>query len=357
MKLKKLIRFILIIIILILLFTIIRSTYSKYVTAFEKSTGAVLNAWNIKVNDERITTDANFTNNLIVNFDENPNIAPNTLAPTRTGTVPLTLDSTGTQVPYEYKIEIVEGNVDYESTANNILVNSWIGNGNKTYEMIIDIDYSSLDEPIWYQASYSRAPWWEEKFTPKTIEFTLPEGFTIANNNNIFGIQPDCITVNGTHVTVTPNQWAWPPSDAGSYVDPNDPTKTYTSYSSNKITLRFQTTYNNGDTDLTVDKIATNITLDGKKIFKSNIPDYRIYAYSLNGGEKVILDDTITEISGIVQPAADINTVVKNEILLYVEWYDGPDNKMDNAEDVNVTQSDDPYGTVPIGVFVTQVYQ
>ena len=95
----------------------------------------------------------------------------------------------------------------------------------------------------------------------------------------------------------------------------------------------------------------------GKKIFKSNIPDYRIYAYSLNGGEKVILDDTITEISGIVQPAADINTVVKNEILLYVEWYDGPDNKMDNAEDVNVTQSDDPYGTVPIGVFVTQVYQ
>ena len=202
MKLKKLIRFILIIIIVILLFTIIRSTYSKYVTAFEKSTGAVLNAWNIKVNDEKITTDAIFTNTLKVNFDANPHIAENTLAPTRTGTVPLTLDSTGTQVPYEYKIEIVDGNV------------------------------------------------------------------------------------------VT-----------------------------------------------------------------DNIPDYRIYAYSLNGGEKVILDDTITEISGIVQPAADINTVVKNEILLYVEWYDGPDNKMDNAEDVKVTQSDDPYGTIPIGVFVTQVYQ
>lgn len=204
MKLKKLIRFILIIIILILLFTIIRSTYSKYVTAFEKSTGAVLNAWNIKINDEKITTDANFTNTLKVNFDTNPHIATNTLAPTRTGTILLILDSTGTQVPYEYKIEIVDGTVDYDSTA---------------------------------------------------------------------------------------------------------------------------------------------------------IPDYRIYAYSLNGGETVILDDTITEISGIVQPATDINTVVKNEISLYVEWYDGPDNIMDNAEDVIVTQSGYPYGTVPIGVFVTQVYQ
>lgn len=203
MKLKKLIRFILIIIILILLFTIIRSTYSKYVTAFEKSTGAVLNAWNIKINDEKITTNANFTNTLRVNFDTNPHIATNTLAPTRTGIIPLTLDSTGTQVPYEYKIEIVEDNVNYES----------------------------------------------------------------------------------------------------------------------------------------------------------NIPDYRIYAYSLNGSEKVVLDDTITSITGIVQPAADINTVVKNEILLYVEWYDGPDNIMDNAEDVKVTQSDDPYGTIPIDVFVTQVYQ
>ena len=356
MKLKKLIRFILIIIILILLFTIIRSTYSKYVTAFEKSTGAVLNAWNIKVNDEKITTNANFTNTLRVNFDTNPHIAANTLAPTRTGTVPLTLDSTGTQVPYEYKIEIVDGNVDYESSADNIFINSWTSNNNKVYEMKIEIDYSALDEPIWYQVNYSREPWWEEKFTPKTIEFTLPEGFSILNND-IYEVSQNNIEIDGTHVTVTPTQWEWPASTNGSYVDPNDPTKTYTHYASNKITLTFQTVYNNGNTDISVDQIATNIALDGKKIFKSNIPDYRIYAYSLNGGEKVILDDTITEISGIVQPAADINTVVKNEILLYVEWYDGPDNKMDNAEDVKVTQSDDPYGTVPIGVFVTQVYQ
>ena len=106
-----------------------------------------------------------------------------------------------------------------------------------------------------------------------------------------------------------------------------------------------------------VDNIATNITLDGKKIFKSNLPDYRIYAYSLNGGEKVVLDDTITSITGIVQPAADITTEVKNNVILYVEWYDGPDNKMDNAADVKVTQGDNPYGTVPIGVFVTQIYE
>ena len=38
-------------------------------------------------------------------------------------------------------------------------------------------------------------------------------------------------------------------------------------------------------------------------------------------------------------------------------WYDGPDNIMDNAADVEITQIDNPYGTVPIGVFVTQVYE
>lgn len=203
MSFKKIVRFILIIIILILLFTIIRSTYSKYVTAIDKNTGVGLNAWNIKVNNERITTDANFTNNLIINFDENPNIAPNTIAPTRTGTVSLTLDSTGTQVPYEYKIEIVEDNVNYES----------------------------------------------------------------------------------------------------------------------------------------------------------NLPDYKIYAYSLNGSEKVVLDDTITSITGIVQPAADITTEVKNNVILYVEWYDDPDNIMDNAADVKVTQEDNPFGTIPIGVSLTQIYE
>ena len=41
MSFKKIVRFILVIIILILLFTIIRSTYSKYVTAIDKNTGVV----------------------------------------------------------------------------------------------------------------------------------------------------------------------------------------------------------------------------------------------------------------------------------------------------------------------------
>lgn len=354
MKLKKLIRFILIIIILILLFTIIRSTYSKYVTAIDKNTGVGLNAWNIKVNDERITTDANFTNNLKVVFDANPNIAPNTIAPTRTGTVSLTLDSTGTQVPYEYKVEIVDGDVDYESSYFNTLNNFW-GNSSQgyTYETFLTIDYSHIDQPIWYDYTLNRHPWWGHVYNPIEVELILPEGFSLENSV-IYNV--DNLRIEGSKVTFTPKEYLWQTSTEPDYTDPNDPGMTYTNFSNNILKVQLHLHYDS-QVDVETEDFWQSLSLDGKKILKSNLPDYRIYAYSLNGGEKVILDDTITEISGIIQPASDINTEVKNDILLYVEWYDGPDNIMDNAADVEVTQIDNPYGTVPIGVFVTQVYE
>lgn len=354
MSFKKIVRFILIIIILILLFTIIRSTYSKYVTAIDKNTGVGLSAWNIKVNDEKITTDANFSNNLKVDFDENPNIAPNTIAPTRTGSVSLTLDSTGTQVPYEYKIEIVEGNVDYESSYHNSLVNSWgDATSGYTYATNLVVDYSFLDEPIWYRYTLDRDPWHGYVYNAIDVEFILPDGFSLENST-IYNVNN--VRVDGNKVTFTPQDWQWGTASEITFSDPSDPGKTITSQSNNQLTVLLHLTYN-AQIDVETEDFWKSLSLDGKKILKSNLPDYRIYAYSLNGGEKVILDDTITEISGIIQPAEDITTEVKNDIKLYVEWYDGPDNIMDNADDVKVTQIDNPYGTVPIGVFVTQVYE
>lgn len=353
MKPKKILRFFLIILILILLFTIIRSTYSKYVTSYDKSTGATLLAWNIKVNDEKITTDANFTNTLNVVFDNSDHIATGTIAPTRTGTVDLTLDSTGTQVPYEYEIKIVDGDVDYESSYVNELVDSWETNGTYTYQMNLNIDYSHLKEPIFYECNYTREPWYESVFNPVEVSFTMPPGFSLKDSQ-IYGIDPSTITINGNTVTFTPLRWQWQTSTEGSYVDPDDPTKTIYNYSNNKLTLQFHLNYD-GVVDVETEDFWAALSLGGKKILKSNLPDYRIYAYSLNGGEKVTLDETITSITGIVQPADNINTVVKNDVKLYVEWYDGPGEIMDNAEDVAVTKIDNPYGTVPIGVFVTQV--
>lgn len=348
MNFKKAIRLLLIILIIVLFLTILRSTYSKYVTSYDKQTGVGVLGWNIKVNNQKIVDNATFTNNLRINLEHNEHIADNVIAPTQQGTVDLVLDSTGTQVPYQYEIQIVEGNVDYESTADNVFVDSWLNNGNKIYQMSLVIDYSSLDSPIWYQASLSVAPWYENVYNPKTIEFTLPEGFSIINNNIYEISDAGTVSVNGTHVTVVPGQYDWLASNEGSYVDPNDPTRTYTRYASNKITLTFQTIYNGGDTDLTVDEIATNIALDGKKIYKTNLPDYKIYAYSINGGEKQLLQDNVQSIIDQVQPANDITTPVITNVKLYVEWYDGVDNIMDNAADVAVSKLDQPYGTVPI---------
>ena len=137
MNLKKAIRLLLIILIIVLFLTILRSTYSKYVTSYDKQTGVGVLGWNIKVNNQKIVDNATFTNNLRVNLEPNEHIADNVIAPTQQGTVDLVLDSTGTQVPYQYEIQIVEGNVDYESTADNVFVDSWLNNGNKIYQINI----------------------------------------------------------------------------------------------------------------------------------------------------------------------------------------------------------------------------
>lgn len=347
---KKILRLLLVILILILFITIITSTYSKYVTTYDKQTGVGISRWNIKVNDNRIENDAVFTKSLKVDFDNNPNMATNTIAPTRQGTVELVLDSTGTQLPYEYDIKIVDGDVDYESSYQTILTDDWEQGGVFYYQMKIIIDYSHLDTPIWYQYNLNRDPWWGYVYTPVTVDLELPDGFRLESTQ-IYGVNN--VQLNGSTLSFVPEEWNWQQASPMTYV-PDDPGMTISRHSNNKCEVSLHLSYDES-IDIDVEDFWKSLSIAGKKLLKTNLPDYRIYAYSLNGGEKIYISDTVTSVKGTVQPAATIDEEVINTVLLYVEWYDGPDNIMDNAADVAVTKIDNPFGTVPIGITVTQL--
>lgn len=104
----KLIKLVLSIIILILFAWIIVSTYSKYTNGLGSSVKAKMSNWNIKINNQDITDESDFTNVLNFQLDSDSNVAANVIVPTSKGTCSLTIDSTGTDLPYEYTISVNE---------------------------------------------------------------------------------------------------------------------------------------------------------------------------------------------------------------------------------------------------------
>ena len=103
---KKTLKIILFVLILIILFLIIQSTYSKYIEKEDTKTEFKISGWNILVNGINITETNNIKEELVLNFEENENIKNNVLVPTSTGYFTLEIDSTGTDIPFEYDISL-----------------------------------------------------------------------------------------------------------------------------------------------------------------------------------------------------------------------------------------------------------
>lgn len=115
MKRRTILKILLLILILIVAFLIIRSTYSKYITATDDDTSIHTANWNIKLNDKDILECKDFTENMQLVFDKNEYIDENVIAPTSTGSFKVKIESTGTEVPFQYELQIAEP-VDSVST-------------------------------------------------------------------------------------------------------------------------------------------------------------------------------------------------------------------------------------------------
>lgn len=338
MKKNSIFKIVLLILILIVAFLIIKSTYSKYITATDNNAALHIANWNIKLNDKDISESKDFTNNMQLVFDKNPYIDDDVIAPTSTGSFKVKIESTGTEIPFKYDLEIAEP-VDSVSTykvdVTNYIKDEW----NKKTQLFLSvyIDYSYRDTPVAYYDD-----------TGKLIYDEIPITLSIPKGK-ISNVQMDnylSMTFEDGTFTFVPQWYQWS--------DKNVLSTTVRLYYDEIIEL--------SDSQSPIE----GITLDGKVVKKSNLPDFKIYSYTKNGSEKIIVNDSNSTISDIVKPPVDADgkftgEEVINDYTFYFEWYDGPDNILNNQDDVAVSKKNttdiytSPTAVIPISLKITQI--
>lgn len=305
MKNRKFLKVILLTLILIISFIIIQDTYSKYLTQTDNNSKLNISNWHILLNDKNIQDQADFTRDVSIEYEKSEHVTDGVIVPTSKGTFDVTLESTGTELPFQYEL-ILSKPKPYTLT----LKTETAGTESTPYLYDIDLLITNTTEDL----------------TSWTLEFVTPE--TLVAESCIFTDIPT-FEINDNTVKLTSTE-AFSKGE----------TKTLS------ITLAFPKAVNIN---------VSNVTLNGKNFDKTTerLADFRITSYSLNGVEK-ILPSATTSVLGVVMPADNITDEVVNNFTFTVEWYDGRDNILDNFEDVAATKANIP-PILPVQIKVTQV--
>ena len=305
MKNRKFLKVILLTLILIISFIIIRDTYSKYLTQTDNNSKLNISNWHILLNDKNIQDQADFTRDVSIEYEKSEHVTDGVIVPTSKGTFDVTLESTGTELPFQYEL-ILSKPKPYTLT----LKTETAGTESTPYLYNIDLLIQNTTEDL----------------TSWTLEFVTPE--TLVAESCIFTDIPT-FEINDNKIKLTS-------TDAFS----KDEIKTLS------MTLAFPKAVNIN---------VSNGTLNGKNFDETTerLADFRITSYSLNGVEKVLPSAT-TSVLGVVMPADNITDEVVNNFTITVEWYDGRDNILDNFEDVAATKANIP-PILPVQIKVTQV--
>lgn len=116
-----------------------------------------------------------------------------------------------------------------------------------------------------------------------------------------------------------------------------------------------------GHFNLSLESTGTELSFryDLSVISDENLPDFRITGYTKDDDPTYIrVDEPSPTFEGIVEPAEDTDTEVKNEYTFYIEWYDKEDNILNNQEDVSVSKSNsftNPSASIPLSLKITQI--
>lgn len=305
MKNRKFLKVILLTLILIISFIIIQDTYSKYLTQTDNNSKLNISNWHILLNDKNIQNQADFTRDVSIEYEKSEHVTDGVIVPTSKGTFDVTLESTGTELPFQYEL-ILSKPKPYTLT----LKTETAGTESTPYLYNIDLLIQNTTEDL----------------TSWTLEFVTPE--TLVAESCIFTDIPT-FEINDNKIKLTS-------TDAFS----KDEIKTLS------MTLAFPKAVNIN---------VSNVTLNGKNFDETTerLADFRITSYSLNGVEKVLSSAT-TSVIGVVMPADNITDEVINNFTFTVEWYDGRDNILDNFKDVAATKANIP-PVLPVQIKVTQV--
>lgn len=295
MKKITVLKIILLIMILIVTFLIIRSTYSKYITSADDNTSLDIANWNIKLNNEDIKNNKNFSKNMNLKFDPNPYIDSNTIAPTSTGSFKINLESTGTDVPYLYSLNL-DGNSNFKIEFSDYIINKKELTTKMSFSLYIDFSYykdlDSLKDLV-------------VKLNIPTEKLTK---FTISNSTNASIIATDTISFNVINI-----------------YDPH-------------YTFDFDLEYEK-ILDLSSKQIISNITLNDMPFIYSNnsLADFEIYRYYLNENTNPV-NLSLPYIVEVVSPGDALDTPVIRNYTFNFRWNDTDTNKLDNFNDVELSK-------------------
>lgn len=135
MKFNKSVKIILLILVLIVLFLVIKSTYSKYISTKDSGTNFHISKWNILLNDKNISENKDFSQDIQITYNENTeNIAQGVIVPTSKGYFEIKLESTGTELPFEYTLKVKQEE-DLDNSIPDFKITSYILNDNEIIEL------------------------------------------------------------------------------------------------------------------------------------------------------------------------------------------------------------------------------
>lgn len=104
-------------------------TYAKYITSINSDTEINVAKWNIKLNNQNISSETQMTNIITPIFEGTEHIAEGIIAPTAEGYFDLVLDATDTDVSLKY--EITTSNNEDSSVTDLIISGYSINNGER----------------------------------------------------------------------------------------------------------------------------------------------------------------------------------------------------------------------------------
>lgn len=145
-KNKKIIILVVILLLLALTSGIVATTYARYVSRATGTGDAKVATWAVQVNETNIVQNSTFAlDSSFVTWSDSEYIADGYIAPSRTGTFKIKLDTTGSKVAVNYTIQIDTSSLDSYDQIQITKVNNQPLSGD-SYSGIISLD--DVDTPI-----------------------------------------------------------------------------------------------------------------------------------------------------------------------------------------------------------------
>lgn len=312
MKKSKIFKLILLVLILTLAFLTIRDTYSRYITQTGNSSTLDISKWKILLNNEDIRNNSDFSEDIQIEYDRNDHIADGLIAPTSKGKFELALESTGTDLPFEYEIQITDPK-PYEASLNGIT----FGDDTQPYLYEVSLDVTNI---------LSNFPEWEMQIVVPNNIIEASSNFEIKNStyNETYTVEDNILKINSSVELLKDSELSF------------------------KLIFAFA-----DDINFEI----SNILINDTRLYNptDRIADFRITSYTLNGVTRFVPAHA-SKITGEITPPPDLSEEVIQNFTFTVEWYDEDNNIYDNFDDVDAIKQRLP-ATIPITLSVTQILE